>query len=111
MSKWTDLLYDQSKFEKEGYEYIEFDNILGKNVIVCDYELYGETHRGVRVLIESTKNPGMKGFIATSAAVIVRTFTEKPDKIKELIKERVPLKFIAKSSANGYRYITIDDTE
>lgn len=112
MAKWTDLLYRQNKYEKEGYEYVQMLTVLNKTVTVCDYELYGENTEieGVRILLDCPRL-NKKVFTSTTGKVVVNMFKEHQEDIKTLIESKTPVKFVNCQSATGKRYLTVEDVE
>lgn len=101
-----------SRFDKWlETEHIEFNKILGKTLIVNDYEVMdfekddGTTAYTLYLLLED--RTGVKRQTHTSAKIPVELFRDHAEEVEKRIKARVPIMFSQRTSANGYVYITV----
>lgn len=103
---WASLVQEKSEWEKLGYEKVDMNQVIGKTLHVCDYQLfdshnYGE---GVRILLSDDDN--IKKFVATFGTAIVRAFKEHPEEVKALIENKVPLIIIESKTNEGQKFYT-----
>lgn len=103
---WASLVQVNSEWEKLGYEKVEMSHVLGKTLVVCEYELFDSPNyeQGVRILLSDSE--GNKKFIVTFGSVIVRAFKEHPEEVKALIENKVPLTIVEGMAGGGRKFYT-----
>lgn len=103
---WASLVKEQSEWEKLGYEKVPMEQVIGKTLLVCEYELFDSPNyeQGVRILLSDTE--GNKKFVVSFGTVIVRAFKEHPEEVKALIDNKVPLTIVEGIAAGGRKFHT-----
>lgn len=103
---WASLVQEKSEWEKLGYEKVDMSQVIGKNLLVCEYELFDSQNyeQGLRLLLSDAD--GNKKFVVTFGSVVVRAFKEHPEEVKALIDNKVPLTIVEGKTGEGRKFYT-----